>query len=109
MSSSELDKYNCILIRNNHTVFHLENISSKIMILDHQKNYYFVHLLIIGSQWVSQESVRGMQVLEAASRAESQDPRSGHLRPWAAFSACPTRTYCHVHTEHYHFSDVPLC
>lgn len=53
MSSSELDKYNCILIQNNHTVFHLENISSKI--LDHQKNYYFVHLLIIDSQWVSQE------------------------------------------------------
>lgn len=55
MSCSELDKYNCILILNNGTVFHLENISSKIKILEHQKNNSFVHLLLRDSQWMSRE------------------------------------------------------
>lgn len=55
MSCSELDKYYYILILNNSYVFHLENISSEIKILDYQKYKHFVHLLIPASQLVSDE------------------------------------------------------
>ena len=97
MSCPERDKYNYTPILNSAALFHLENVSSEIKILGHQKNNYLVHSLIRDFQWFicnqSHEWVTGMQVLGAASRVVSQCPRAGHLWQWAVFSAYPTVTY----------------
>lgn len=46
MSCPELDRHNYTLILNSATLFHLENVSSEMKILDHQKNNCLAHLLI---------------------------------------------------------------